>query len=244
MIDAVTRARDALLAAEAGGAPGELPVLTPAEAYRVQAAVLAARGTPILGWKAALIGGEPAAAPITAMVPSGAILTAAPGRTTRIETELAFRLGLDLPPSTAYVRADIVAAIAAVHPAFEIVGARLGEPPAVPFAAFLADRLGNAGLVVGEALADDGAGMPARAVLTREGREIAAGPHPHGDPLATLLAWANARQDACGGLRAGQFVITGSFTGAPAVEAGATYRGCFEGGGCVAAVFRSASGER
>ncbi|WP_293863310.1 hypothetical protein [uncultured Alsobacter sp.] len=226
MTGLVEKAGDILLAARSGLA-GPLPDLGVEDAYRVQAAVLAKRGATVAGWKVAIVGGRAAAAPIANIdvFSSDDVLGHAAG--TRIESEIGFVLGRDLPPRSAtYDRADILDAIASVHVAFEIVCGRLGEPPAVPFTAFLADALGNAGVVVGAPVADRSA-LPPRAVLSAGGVEIASGEHPHGDPLAGLLAWANDQQDRCGGLKAGQRVITGSFTGAPLVDAGKRYVATF-----------------
>jgi 2-keto-4-pentenoate hydratase len=216
-----------VLLAARSGVVSALPDLGVEDAYRVQAAVLARRGATVAGWKVAIVGGRAAAAPIAGsdVFPSDAVLVHAAG--TRIESEIGFVLGRDLPPrETPYSRDEILEAIAGVNVAFEIVCARLGEPPSVPFPTFLADGLGNAGVVVGATL-DGRAAFPPRAVLSADGVEIAAGEHPHGDPLAGLLAWANDQQDRCGGLRAGQRVITGSFTGAPLVHAGPRYVATF-----------------
>lgn len=226
MIRRIEETRDILLAARSGPA-GPLPDLGVEDAYRVQASVLAGRGAAVAGWKVAIVGGRAVAAPIADIdvFASADVLGHAAG--TRIESEISFVLGRDLPPRTAsYGRAEVLDAVATIHVAFEIVRGRLGEPPAVPFTAFLADGLGNAGIVVGAPLAG-GATVPPRAVLSADGVEIASGEHPHGDPLAGLLAWVNDQQDRCGGLRAGQRVITGSFTGAPLVDAGRRYVATF-----------------
>jgi 2-keto-4-pentenoate hydratase len=226
MIGLVHEAQDVLLAAR-DGSTGSLPNLSANDAYRVQAALLASRRAAVAGWKVAIVGGRAAAAPIADIdvFRSNTQLLHTTG--TRIESELGFLLGRDIPPrATPYSRADILDAIAGVNVAFEIVCARLGEPPSVPFTAFLADCLGNAGIVVGAPL-DGQAAFPTRAALSADGVEIAAGEHPQGDPLAALVAWANDQQDHCGGLLAGQRVITGSFTGAPLVHAGPRYVAIF-----------------
>lgn len=226
MIMRVEEVCDILLAARFGPT-GPIPSLSVEDAYQVQASVIAGRGATVAGWKVAIVGGRAAAAPIANIdiLASDDVLDHSAG--TRIESEISFVLGRDLPPrSVPYGRTEVLDAIAKVNIAFEIVRGRLGEPPAVPFSAFLADGLGNAGLVVGAPLAS-GAALPVRAVLLGDGVEIASGEHPHSDPLAGLLAWANDQQDCCGGLRAGQRVITGSFTGAPLVDAGKRYVATF-----------------
>ena len=123
-------------------------------------------------------------------------------------------------------RDDIIAAIESVHASFEIVGARLGEPPDVAFTAFLADNLGNAYTVATRGGALDM--LPPRALLRRQGEFYAEGAHPNADPLAPLVAYANRQADALGGLKKGQLIITGSFNGAIPVTANARFEGTFQ----------------
>src|SRR5262249_23183510 len=142
----------------------------------------------------------------------------------------------DLPPrAVPYARDEVLAAIESVHAAFEIVGPRLGEPASVPFAAFLSDNLGNWGTVIGTGHPAET--LPAKGQLIRDGEVLAEDAHPNGDPLATLIAYADQQSDQLGGLRRGQFVITGSFTGAVPVTASGHYRGLFEGFEPVTAFF-------
>src|SRR5437879_6569565 len=203
-----------------------LPVLTIDEAEQVQAAVIARLAETVEGWKLAIVDGTAVAAPLAArtVLQSGCSLAFDPDAPFKIETELGFRLRHDLParPSS-YSRDDIIAAIESVHASFEIVGARLGEPPDVAFTAFLADNLGNAYTVAASGSACDA--LPQRALLRRQGALCAEGAHPNGDPLVPLVAYANRQADALGGLRRGQLIITGSFNKAIQVAANASFEG-------------------
>jgi len=159
---------------------------------------------------------------------SGCRLACDPAAPFKIETELGFRLRHDLPARpNAYSRDEIVAAIESVHASFEIVGARLGEPPDAAFTAFLADNLGNAYTVAASGCPCDA--LPQRALLHRQGTFCAEGSHPNGDPLGPLLAYANRQADALGGLKQGQLIITGSFNKAVPVTIDSKFEGVFEG---------------
>jgi 2-keto-4-pentenoate hydratase len=222
---------DILMARRRGeGAEQPLPALTIEEAYEVQAAVIARLAETVGGWKLAIVDGTPTAAPLAAstILRSGCRLACEPDAPFKIETELGFTLRHDLPtrPNT-YSRDEIVAAIESVHVSFEIVGARLGEPPDVAFTAFLADNLGNAYTVAAFGCACDA--LPQHALLRQQGAPCAEGRHPNGDPLAPLVAYANRPADRLGGLRQGQLIITGSFNKAIPVTAGSRFEGVFEG---------------
>jgi len=208
--------------------------LSEAEAYAVQAEVLRLSGDVVAGWKVA-IGprGLAVAAPLlaTTLLQSGTQLRSPGDGAAKIETELAFRLGGDLPAREApYTSAELGTAIAEIHAAFEVVIPRLGEPGVVPFNAFLADNLGNGRTVLGTAGAVlKGIVASPQGVLRRDGTLVTSGRHPAGDPLAPLLAYANAQRDALGGLRQGQIIITGSLTGALPALGPARFEGVIEG---------------
>lgn len=184
--------------------------------YKVQREIAAALGETVGGWKVALgPGGVPIGAPLLASTihSDGVRLDLPTSDFIKIETELALRLASDLPPrATPYARPDIVAAIASVSSAFEIVFPRAGEPPEIPFGFYLADYLGNGATVLGPPAAWTPPPQGCRAQLWLDEALTATGEHPQIDPLASLLAYANGQSDQMGGLHAGQIVITGSFT--------------------------------
>ena len=206
----------------------KLPDLTEAEAYIVQAQVAAALGETVAGWKVAIVAGRPVAAPLfrSCLFSSAGYYRLQPATDTKIETELGFRLGRDLP-SGPIDRDQLICAITSIHAAFEIVSPRAGEPPAIPFTGFLADNLGNAATVLGQgALLKT---FPARGRLFSGEQLRVEGSHPHGDVLAGLLAFAALDRPVFGGLKCGQVIITGSFTGAIPVAESGTFTGKFDG---------------
>lgn len=83
---------------------------------------------------------------------SGADIPWYPGL--KFETEIAVRLGSDLPVRTGvpYSRADVVKAISAVHLGAELLVSAVRESGSVSFLLFVADRLGNSGYVLGPKL--------------------------------------------------------------------------------------------
>uniref|UniRef100_A0A9E7ZRW4 2-keto-4-pentenoate hydratase n=1 Tax=Bosea sp. NBC_00436 TaxID=2969620 RepID=A0A9E7ZRW4_9HYPH len=184
--------------------------------YTVQREVAEALGETVGGWKVAIgPGGVPIAAPLLASTihGDGVRLDLPADDSIKIETELALRLASDLPPrAVPYTREDIVAAIESVSSAFEIVIPRAGEPPEIPFGFYLADYLGNGATVLGPPTSWTPPPQGCRAQLWLDEALSATGEHPQIDPLASLLAYANCQADQMGGLRAGQIVITGSFT--------------------------------
>ena len=154
-----------------------------AEAYRLQAAVIGAIG-PVAGWKVAAVTAAQRTSlavdrPIGAAIPLPRVHDArnAPARlriadfiAPRLECEIAFELGGDLPPrpGRAYSRDEVRAAIAALRVAVEIVDWRI--PRGLGALAELADGFNNGALVAGAARSDWDAVEFARVeiVLVRE----------------------------------------------------------------------------
>ena len=194
-------------------APGDL-----AAAYAAQAALGEALGAKIGGWKVGVRpDGTPMTAPIYAhlVAPSGATRTLPAAGPLVVEVELAFRLDDDLPPrAKPYTRDDLVEAVGEVLVGIELIHWRFegDEPP--PFLSFLADNLGNAGYVTGEAVRDfrslDLARRRCRVSVDAALEHDAIGGHPQDDPWAPLLACLDQGLMGLGGFRAGQFITTGS----------------------------------
>lgn len=140
------------------------------------------------------------------------------GGLVRIEPELAFIVGQDLPPREApYLPNEIDAAIAATHLALELIESRYADPAAVDFVENLADGLLNQGLFIGPQVDSDKARHAAAiplCVRNEAGEENRLdGHHPNANPRAPLY-WLAEFLRSCGtGLKAGQAVITGSYAG-------------------------------
>ncbi len=215
------------------------------DAYAVQDAVARQLG-PIAGWKvgAKAPGQVPNAAPLLAELAraSPAEWPSSSLHMIGIEAELAFRLGRDVAPrETPVGREEIWAAVESVHAAIEIVDTRLVGWREVDRLWVLADNQSNGGFVYdprgaalsGSSLAD----APVRLVINGHTLIESKGGNPAGDP-AWLVEWL---VDHCarhrGGLCAGSFITTGSYTGMPFVEPGAVVEATFDGIGAVAVRF-------
>jgi 2-keto-4-pentenoate hydratase len=177
------------------------------------------------GWKCSLPTGERAISCAAIFAPTIARTSPCPAIAqdgiVRIEPEVAFVLGRDLPRRAApYSEAEVRAAIAETRLVLELLGSRYADPAAASFPELLADQVSNQGLFVGPILRD---------AFTRPLDEFpiaieapagllhrVAGRHPDGHPLRPFVWLANfltARAEI-GGLKAGEIVTTGSYAGA------------------------------
>lgn len=198
--------------ADFAGAPETL-----AQAVETQRAVMARLGETVGGWKVnqhAEVGGV--AAPIFAGVSKEAPASWPFAERLVVEVEIAVRLKRDLPPGT-YSREEIIAAIQSMSLGLEMCISRLPAGNTAPFWTNLSDNLANEGYVISKAsmpLAPvDYAALPC--IVTLDGETLYSAPakHPTGDLLLPVMAYANAQSDLVGGLKAGQFITTGSLCG-------------------------------
>lgn len=220
---------------------------TTAEGYAAQGAIARALGAAVGGWKVGFgADGSSTAAPMLAawMRPSGASVALPPDRPAILEIEIAFRLARDLPPRPGkpYSPGEVADAVGDAVCGAEIIAARAGLPSAgTPLPRFIADLQGNAGYVVGTGTsAFAGVDLAAcRIVLSIDGAVVhdAVGGHPQGDPWKPIVAWANAQCDALGGLKAGQYVTTGSISKPLPVDKPGRVEARIDGVGAVAFAF-------
>lgn len=244
MADETTTGAAAALLAVRRGAPklAGLGALAPADmagAFAVQQAVLAGLGGTIGGWKCAAPPGKDP----TAAIMNGAGIVAGPARWAMpregkvgIETEIAFRLGRDLPArATPYSRDEVLDAVAAAFPVIEMVESRYTDPRAVGPMEALADCIAHGGLVCGPDVAGwRGMDLPNLVVRQTAGGQVQvekAGGNPSVDPVVPLVWLANALPGFGLPLRAGQVVTTGSCTGLLWVPGGQRITGGFAGFG-------------
>lgn len=204
-----------------------------ASAMAVQAEVTHALGERVAGWKVGIGGdGVPFAAPLYASVLHAAPATLRLGPYVLIEMEIAVRLARDLPPG-AHSREVILAAVDAVLVGIEVLRGRLGEPPAIPFHAFLADNGANLAYVTGVPVTSfralDLTALPCRLTIDGEVAHEKVGGHPQGDPIEPIRAYLAKANDRLGGLRAGQIVTTGSLNKPVRVERAANVEVAIEG---------------
>ncbi len=201
----------------------ELPVslrpTTAIEASLIQDEVALAWGD-AGGWKVGAPNAEatPTFAPMPKVwiAPSGSVMRGL--RYRGLEAEVAFYLGKDLPHrQTAYTREEIAAAIASCHPAIEVLESAFEDPAKVDRLSMIADLQMHGGFVYGPACAGWESIDFARegVMLAVDGvvRVEKTGSNTAGD-LLRLLPWLASEGAArTGGLKAGQWITTGSWTG-------------------------------
>jgi 2-keto-4-pentenoate hydratase len=215
--------------------PEDVRPRTVVDAYAIQDAVAAKLGA-IGGWK---VGAKSASAePTCAPLPASLILQSPqrfdPGRfaLNGVEAELTFTLSRDLPPRPQPYRVeDVRTAVASVHAAIEIVDSRFVDLHAVDLLSVLADFQSNGALVVGKGVALPQAfeSSTQEVTLDIDGVRVVEtrGSNPAGDVLC-LLAWlANHAAARSGGLRRGDIVTTGSWTGMRFVAPGTRVEAAF-----------------
>jgi len=201
--------------------PAELQPASLEEAYAVQDILAEAYG-PIGGWKVGAP--SPEATPIFAPMPlawiaaSGSTLSGVTWRYRGLEAEIAFQLGEDLPPRAApYTMEEVIAAIASCHPAIEVLESGLADPAAAARMSMLGDLQMHGGFIYGPAVADwqslDFAKESVSLAVDGVVRVERTGSNTSGD-LMRLLPWlANEGAHRTGGLRRGDWITTGSWTG-------------------------------
>ena len=201
--------------------PAELIPVDIPEVYFVQDAVAAAFG-PIGGWK---IGAPtPEATPVFApmpeawIAPSGSTLNDPRHLYRGLEAEIAFLVGEDLPArDTPYTREDALAAMASCHPVIEVLESAFVDPAVAAKFASLADLQMHGGFIYGPAF-ENWKGFDfnsEKVAIAVDGviRVERTGSNTSGD-LLKLIPWlANEGASRTGGLKKGQWITTGSWTG-------------------------------
>jgi 2-keto-4-pentenoate hydratase len=163
---------------------------------------------------------------------SGARVAAATMPLRGIEAEIAFRFERDLPPGK-HSYEEVAAAVSAFA-AIEIVDSRFRDHQAVSAQERNADFVTNGGFVRGPHASDwrrlDLTNIAV--TLTIGGQEIVKrnGGHAAGDPLLPAVALVN---DLPTGIKAGQFITTGTYTGMTFAKVGQTVVAAFAGFGAV-----------
>ena len=199
--------------------PDVLRPTTREEAYIVQDELALSLGE-IGGWKV----GAPSAEAVPGFAPMPKIWIAASGAVVRalryrgLEAEVAFLLGEDLPVRAGgYKREEVAAAIASCHPAIEVLESGFEDPAEVDQLSVIADLQMHGGFVYGSACPEWRSIDFSResVLLAVDGmvRVQRTGSNTAGD-LMRLLPWLASEGAArTGGLKAGQWITTGSWTG-------------------------------
>ena len=213
--------------------------------YAIQDGVAQASG-PVAGWK---VGARtPTAEPNPAPLLAGA-LVASPGRfdgkamhMIGVEVEISFHIVRDIAARSQPVgREEALAAVGDAFVGMEVVDTRLANFKQVDPEWLLADNQMNHALVVGEPLANwrglDWANLQVRLVV--DGKTIVDQKGGLGaiDPVRPLAWMIDHAVRERGGIRKGQAITTGSWTGLLYFSPGAQARGEFVGLGAVEAAF-------
>jgi 2-keto-4-pentenoate hydratase len=210
------------------------------EAYFVQDRLALAYGE-IGGWKVGAPTAE--ASPMFAPMPLAWIASNdaklfGRHRFRGLEAEIAFQMGKDLPPrEKAYSREEVVAAIGSCHPAIEVIESGLLDPTKAARLSMIADLQMHGAFVYGAAVANwqkiDFSKEHVTLAVDGVVRVERTGSNTSGD-LMRLLPWlANEGATRTGGLKAGQWVTTGSWTGLAQAIAGSCVDVTFSTAGAV-----------
>ena len=201
-------------------------------------------GDRIIGTK---IAAKPGAEVVHAPLPAGRVfdsparvpLTLTPSK--YMECEISFRLTRDLPARQGeYSEAEVFDALEGCA-AFELVDSRFRDLKSAmdntPYE-FYADHIANGAMVFG-AFRKDWQKFDfskTRVSMQQGGRTIIEkiGGHPTGNPAKPAVVLANLRRSTTG-LKAGTFIVTGSFTGFHPVELDQPVTGEFDGFGTMEA---------
>jgi 2-keto-4-pentenoate hydratase len=212
--------------------PSALRPLDTRVGHAIQAALPAVADQPVIGWKIAAtsaagqahiqVDGPLAGRILASFVhPIGATLPLAGNRMRVVEPEFAFRMGAPLPPRVApYSVNEVLAAVASLHPAFEVPDSRFADFAHAGKAQLIADDACCGRFVFGPAAPSTWreVDLPAHRVhatvrgedgrvrYTRDGEGRAL----LGDPR-TALVWLANELSALGiGLRAGDWASCGT----------------------------------
>lgn len=207
------------------------------EAYLVQDRVFAARFPKgrATAWKAGTSGplAEPTGAPIGDVRPSPAAFAANAFHMIGIEAEVAYRFRRDLPGAATVSEAELADAVGEVLVTIEVCDTRMGDWKGASALWKLADFQLNGALVTGSGTSAwrgiDFLRQSAELWVDGAKKVEQTGVHPLGDPFK-LLPWAVAHcAKRAGGVKAGDLVTTGSWTGMEFVKPGQSVVARFPG---------------
>jgi 2-keto-4-pentenoate hydratase len=224
--------------------PEEMRPQTRAEGYEAAAAVAQRSGSELAGWKIAATSeaGQKhinVDGPIIGRILRSRLLTPGAGITLgdnimRVaEAEFAFGFAKDLPARAApYSQEEALAAVGSLHLSIEVPDSRYQDFTKVGAAQLIADTACASWLVLGPAIEAPWRHLDLSAHVVkgfRNGGQAAEGTGKAvlGGPLKALTWFVNEASTYCGGVKAGQFVTTGTciipFAIAPGDEVRADY---------------------
>jgi 2-keto-4-pentenoate hydratase len=224
------------------------------EGYVIQSHVLDRSTAPLFGWKIAAtsVAGQrhinvdgPLAGRLLAekAVEVGGTISLATSKMRVAEIEFAFRFGRELPPRPApYEIAEVMDAVATLHPAIEVPDSRYEDFCAVGAPQLIADNACANLFVLGRAVEGDWrdadlAKHPVVAFVTGNSQHNGTGAAVLGDPRIALTWIVNELSGLGIALQPGQVVITGTCVTPISVEAGDEVTGDFGRFGVVSVKF-------
>jgi 2-keto-4-pentenoate hydratase len=240
MPDPVSQAVDLLLAARRDlghrlpGLPDQVKPKDRGTAYDIQHRI-ATTYSAIGGWKVGAPG--PEAPPQCGALPEAGIVISPASLSSRthvlrgIEAEIAFRMARDLPPRPGpYSRDEVIGAIEAAYPVIEVLESGYLDPDAVDPLSNLADTQSHGGLVYGapQPFWQDIDFAAEKVEQYVDGAlQMERVGNPCGDMIRLVVWMANEGSHWAGGLKRGQFVTCGSWTGKSVVGPDSTVRVVF-----------------
>jgi 2-keto-4-pentenoate hydratase len=258
MIGGMNRAARAILEARRTGAlldalaPNDQP-RSLEEGYTIQQIVTAEWPDKIAGWKVgatskevqALLGiSEPAYGPVfkNDVFQSPAAISGRRFPHRLLESEFAFTFGKAMRSRPKhYTRDEIIDAVDALLPAFEIISPRFTSFTGHPASHVIADFCGNGGAVLGKLCSDwrniDLSSHVVSLSINGAERQRGTGAIVLDSPLNVLDWFVNRLSQHGGELQAGQFVMTGTTTGLHALESSHAAKADFGLLGAVEVVF-------
>jgi len=171
------------------------------------------------------------------------VLTEPRYRLRGLEAEISFLIGNDLPlRETPYTREEIVAAIESCHPAIEELEAGVTDPLKVARFTMIGDLQMHGGFVHGPAIENwqqiDLAKESVSLAVDGAVRVERTASNPAGTDLLRLVLYlANEGASRTGGLKRGDWITTGSWTGATFGSAGSQVNVRFSTAGSVSLRF-------
>ena len=214
------------------GLPEALRPKDTAAGHAIQAEWPTVSGQAVVGWKIAATSAAGQAhinvrGPLPGRILTrfvfavGDAMSLAGNRMRVVEPEFAFRLGFDLAPlATPRARQEVLAAVASLHPAFEVPDSRYTDFARAGEAQLLADNACCGNFVFGAAVPDGWRGMDLRCACVHASVTDAAGSLRYtrdgdgraalGDPRAALTWLVNELSARGILLTAGQYVSTGT----------------------------------
>lgn len=208
-----------------------------AEGYAIQAEVAKLSGMSIVGWKIAAtstagqkhirVDGPLAGCLLSARMLEGGARISLVGNSMKVaEAEFAFRMGRPLPKrADRYSVAEVVDAVASLHPAIEVPDSRYNDFTRVGAPQLIADTACACWFVIGPATQADWRtlDLSKHAVAAYRNGALAgegSGANVLGDPKSALAWIANELNTYGDGLRSGDVVITGTCLTPVPVSAG------------------------